>query len=269
MNFLHDFHPKSIAFSVFGLEVHWYGIIIVLAIVIGLIFILQIAKKKQVSSDHVYNLLFLLIIFGLIGGRLVHVIGDWGYYKNNLGQIIKVWQGGLAFFGVLMASIGTVIVYSRIKKISFWLLSDLIVVILPLIQAMARWGNYFNQELYGQPTNLPWGIPVDIDKRLVGLENHVYYHPVFLYESLLMILIFVLLLYLFRSNKLKTGQLTLLYFIIFSAERFFLDYLRIDMLKVGPLLATQWLSIILFVAAVVIWLKLFRAKANKNKELKQ
>jgi len=134
---------------------------------------------------------------------------------------------------------------------------------------MARWGNYFNQELYGQPTNLPWGIPVDIDKRLVGLENHVYYHPVFLYESLLMILIFVLLLYLFRSNKLKTGQLTLLYFIIFSAERFFLDYLRIDMLKVGPLLATQWLSIILFVAAVVIWLKLFRAKANKNKELKQ
>lgn len=268
MNFLHVAHPKDVAFSVFNLEIYWYGIVAVIAIIVGLVIILQIAKKKQVSSDHIYNLLFWLIIFGLIGGRLVHVIGDWGYYKNNLSQIIKVWQGGLAFFGVLMASIGVVFVYGKVKKISFWLLSDLIVVALPLMQAMARWGNYFNQELYGQPTDLPWGIPIDIDKRLVGLEGQVYYHPVFLYESLLMILIFVLLLYLFQSNKLKTGQLTLFYFLLFSVERFFLDYLRIDMLQVGPLLATQWLSIILFIAAVVIWLKLFWAKTNENRELK-
>jgi len=210
--------------------------------------------KKQISASHIYNLLFWIIIFGIIGGRIGHIIGELNYYQQFPENILRIWQGGIAFHGVLIASLIVVYIYTKIKKISFWLVTDLIVVALPLMQSIGRWGNYLNQEIFGQPTESAWGIPIDLARRPAGFEQYTYFHPIFLYESLLMILVFILLLYLFNKNKPKIGQLTLLYFVIFSGIRFSLDFFRIDMPSIGPLLITQWLSIVLFVGAVIIWI---------------
>lgn len=264
MNFLHDFHPPAIAFSVFSIDIYWYGIIIVLAVAVGLVIALQSAKKKQVNTDHIYNLLFWLIIFGIIGGRLAHVVGDWSFYKSNLVNIFKVWEGGLAFYGVLSAGLITTFVYSRYRKISFWLLTDIMVVSLPLMQAIGRWGNYFNQELYGRPTDSPWGIPIESVNRVAGFEQYGFFHPLVLYDSILMLFVFFLLLYLFRSASLPIGRLSLIYFFLFAIIRFCMDFLRIGMPELGPLLVTQWLSIILSILAVVIWRSRLRVKEKEE-----
>jgi len=262
MNFLHTYNPEPIAFSVGFLDVYWYGLIIAGAVLAGLIITFRLAKKRQVDVNHVYNLLFLIIIFGLIGGRIGHIISEWQFYQDSLSMIIKIWDGGLAIHGVMIASALAVLLYSRIKKVSFWTFSDLIVVTLPLMQSIGRWGNYFNQEIFGEPTDVAWGIPIDIAKRPSEFIQYQYFHPVFLYESILMLLVFFLMLYFFQKNKFKAGQLTLLYFAIFAVIRFSLDFLKIDMPALGPLLLTQWISILLFMGAVCIWIKLVRRKTS-------
>lgn len=254
MNFLHTYNPEPIALTIGFLDIFWYGIIIAGAVLIGFIITLQLAKKRQVNANHIYNLLFWIIIFGLIGGRIGHIIGEWAYYRTSPAAIIKIWDGGLAIHGVILASALTAYIYGRAKRISFWKFSDLIIVSLPLMQSIGRWGNYFNQELFGKPTNAAWGIPIDIAKRPAGFEQYTYFHPVFLYESLLMLVVFIIMIVLFRKGDMKIGQLTLLYFIVFSSIRFSLDFFKIDMLAIGPLLLTQWLSIVLFIGAMAIWL---------------
>lgn len=246
MNFLHDFEPQSVAFNLGSWSVNWYGIIIALAVVTGLLITLYIAKKKQVKSDHFYNLLFWIIIFSLVGGRLAHLLAEWNYYQADWSNLFKIWQGGLSIFGVLLGAILVVVIYSRIKKISFWLLVDIIVVSLPLMQAIGRWGNYFNQELYGQATDLSWGLPI----RMAG--EVAYYHPLFLYESILMLAVFTLLFYLSRQGKLQLGRLTLLYFVLFAVIRFSLDFIRFDPPMWGALSIAQWVSMFIIVLIIII-----------------
>jgi len=268
MNFLHELHPRPVAISVFGVDVAWYGILIVTAILIGLIVTLYIAKKKQVDTEHIYNLLFWLVIFCVVGGRLAHVIGDWELYKDNLIDIFKVWQGGLGFFGVLAAGLIVTVLYARIKKISFWILVDTMIIALPLVQAIGRWGNYFNQELYGRPTNSIWAIPIDFANRVAGFERFEFFHPLVLYDSILFLLMFGLMFYLFKKLKLFPGQLALIYFIMFSVVRFCLDFVRVGMPEWGPLLATQWLGIALFIFSILIFFRRYK-RVNSGKAPEQ
>lgn len=254
MNFLHDLHPSAIAFHISSLAIHWYGIILASSFLIGFLLVLHISKQKQVQSNHFYNLFLLLVVFGVIGGRLAHVLTEWGYYRDHLGDIVKIWQGGLALHGVLFAGLIVVFLYAKIKKLSGWLLTDVITVALPLMQAIGRWGNYFNQELFGKPTAGAWGIPIDFVNRPAGYEQFSYFHPLFLYESLLDFLIFFVLLVLFKKNKLATGRLTLLYFILYSTVRFCLDFLRLEPASLGPLSWGQWVSIVIVLSSMIIWI---------------
>jgi phosphatidylglycerol---prolipoprotein diacylglyceryl transferase len=253
MNFLHYFHPSAIAWHIGALSIHWYGIIIASALIIGFLIALYTSKQKQVQSDHLYNLFLLLVIFGVIGGRLAHIITDWSYYQQHLSEMIKIWHGGLAFHGVALAGLATAYVYCRAKKVPFWLLTDSIIVAVPLMQALGRWGNYFNQELFGQPTNSAWGIPIDWVNRPVGFQHEAFFQPLFLFESLLDLVIFVILLILFKKHKLTSGRLTLLYFVLYSVVRFCLDFIRLEPAKLGPLTWGQWISLVLFSAAIMLW----------------
>ncbi len=262
MSFLHTYNPEPIALSVGLLDIYWYGLIIAGAVLIGLIITSRLARKRQVDVNHIYNLLFCIIISGLVGGRIGHIIGELQFYQDNPSMIIKIWDGGLAIHGVMIASALAVLLYSRIKKVSFWTFSDLIVGTLPLMQSIGRWGNYFNQEIFGKPTDMIWGIPIEITKRPIEFIQYQYFHPVFLYESILMLLVFFLMLYFFQKNKFKAGQLTLLYFAIFAVIRFLLDFLKIDMLSLGPLLLTQWISIVLLMGAVCIWIRWAKRKTR-------
>ena len=271
MNFLHATRPQEIAFHTGTVDIYWYGVFIALAIVTGFVITYNYSKKKQMSTEHVFNLLFLIVVFGVIGGRIGHIIGDLGYYSDNPSELYKIWHGGLAIHGVLLASIFVVYVYSRIQRLSFWLLTDSIVFSLPLMQAIGRWGNYFNQELYGLPTDVSWGIPIEAGRRVAAYATEQYFHPLFLYESMLMLLVFICLVIIVPSVKLKTGALTLLYFLIFPVIRFSLDFFRIEMLSIGPLLLTQWISILLFVTAAFLLIRLYRPSSPKSngKENKQ
>jgi len=264
MNFLHATSPQEIALSFGSVDIYWYGIFIALALVIGFAITYTYSKKKQMNTEHVFNLLFLIVVFGIIGGRIGHIIGDLGYYSDHPLELYKIWHGGLAIHGVLLASILVVYVYSRIQRLSFWLLADSIVFSLPLMQAIGRWGNYFNQELYGSPTDISWGIPIEVGRRTAAYATEQYFHPLFLYESILMLLVFICLVVTVRLVKLKTGTLTLLYFLIFPIIRFSLDFFRIEMLSIGPLLLTQWISILLFVTAAFLLILLYRPSSPKN-----
>jgi phosphatidylglycerol:prolipoprotein diacylglycerol transferase len=263
MNFLQTFHPPAIALHLGTITVHWYGIILASALIIGFLIALYTSKQKQVDREHLYNLFLLLVIFGVIGGRIAHVVTDWSYYRDHLIDIVKIWQGGLALHGVLVAGLVTVYFYSKAKKIYFWLMTDIIIVALPLMQALGRWGNYFNQELFGKPTGAAWGIPINLVNRPAGFEQFSYFHPLFLYESFLNLIIFVVLLVLFRKNRLPAGRLTLLYFILYSMVRFSLDFLRLEPASIGPLSWGQWASIVLVIGAIACWLFLCRKDPEK------
>ena len=246
-------YPEAILFSIGAVTVYWYGVILAVAIIVGLFIAHKNFEKKQVSTDHLYNLLFLLIIFGLIGGRIGHIIGEWGYYAASPSSIIKIWEGGLAIHGVLSAGLLVVYFYTRIKKLSFWLVVDSMIIALPLMQSIGRWGNYFNQELFGKPTEVAWGIPIALANRPFEYAGYEFFHPLFFYESILMLLVFAIIYYLFRQDQFHFGHYTLLYFILFGVIRFSLDFLRIDMFQIGPLLLTQWISIVIIALAIYIW----------------
>lgn len=258
----HTVYPSAIAATVGGITIHWYGLIIASAIGLGFIVGLRYAKKKQVGTNHVYNLFFLLLIFGLIGARLWHVLGTWPYYREHPGDIVAIWNGGIGIFGALLAGIVVVVIYARVTRVSFWRLFDVIVFTIPLMQAIGRWGNYFNQELFGKPTNMPWGIPIDSVHRPVVFMDRQYFHPLFLYESILLLLLFGVLLTVSRKQKLQPGRLTLLYFVGYGTIRFSLEFLRIDEPMLGLLSVTQWICLLMIISAMAVWLTLRRQQSR-------
>jgi len=262
MNFLHTYNPEPIALSVGSLDIQWYGVIIVSALVLGFLIIKRLIKGSEIKTPHIIDLAIIFFFCGLIGGRIGHVIGELDYYANNLGDLIKIWNGGLAIQGVMAGCFIALYLYCRRKKINIWKVLDYFVIILPLMQAIGRWGNYFNQELFGRPTDLPWGIPIDISKRPLEYVNERYFHPVFLYESALMLLLFFIMLWLFKTKKTTTGMLTVVYFMSFGVIRFSLDFIKIDLLQIGPLLLSQWISIAIILIAVFGFYKLI--KKNKT-----
>lgn len=178
-----------IAFTIFGLEVRWYGILIASAVVIGTILAIKEAKRKGISEDTILDLLLFVLPAAIIGARLHYVLFSWDNYKNNLIEILNIRGGGLAIHGAVIAGVIVGLIFAKVKKISFWELADIIAPSLILGQSIGRWGNYANQEAYGGPTDLPWAIVVD------GVKVH----PTFLYESIWNLLVFLFLVYYSRK----------------------------------------------------------------------
>lgn len=229
INFFHNHLPQAVLFDLGVVKIYYYGLLFVLAFLVGYFLISKLSKIKKVESYHLYNLVFYLLIFGLIGARLYHIFFyNFEYFSQNIFDIIKIWQGGLAIQGAIIASIITVFIYCRKYKLSFWRFSDILVIPFSLAQAIGRWGNYFNQEVYGLPTDKSWGIPIELQNRVEGFENFQYFQPTFFYESVLNFLLFLVLLIIFFKKKLSVGTLTLVYLIGYSVIRFFMEFIRLD-----------------------------------------
>ncbi len=229
-----------VAFEIFGISVRWYGIIMATGILGGLIYALRESKRVGLDENIILDLVIFAIPAGIIGARLYYVVFNWSYYSRDLWQAFNIRGGGLAIHGTLIAAILTGIIYSRVKKINFWTLADIASPGLILGQAIGRWGNFINQEAHGTPTELPWGIMVD----------GVRVHPTFLYESLWNFLVFALLLR-HRNRKKAEGNVFLLYIVLYSVGRFFVEGLRTDSLMLGEIRAAQLVSATAVIVGII------------------
>lgn len=240
-----------VAFKLFGVEVKWYGVIISLAVLIGTFLGLKESERQGIGEDNLIDMLLYAIPLSLIGARVHYVLFSLDYYKHNLKQIFNFRQGGLAIHGAIIVGVLVGYVFSKKRNLDFWTIADVCAPSLVLGQAIGRWGNYINQEAHGGPTNLPWGIMVD------GVKVH----PTFLYESLGNLLVFFFLLWYRRNKSERSGEVFLLYVILYSVVRFFVEGFRTDSLMVGPLRTAQVISVISIAIAVYYFNK-------RKKELK-
>lgn len=272
-NFLHTYYPSPVLINLGWIQIRWYGLMIAIGALLGFLVLLYLGKRYGLKKDQLYDLTFYLVIFGLIGDRLYYVFYAWEYYSKNLLDIFKVWQGGLAIHGAMIAGLIVIYVFGRRKKINPWLLLDLGVVSLALAMAFGRWGNYFNMELFGLPTSLPWGIPIAPENRPLEFMSNTYFQPTFLYESLWNLLTFIILFawHLLRLAKTKIpeqmrglGNIALAYFMMYSLGRFGTEFLRLDFSPyVFGMRWAQIVSLVIFLAVLIvigyrIYLRLFR-----------
>lgn len=229
MNFLHTYLPAPLLFKWGPISISWYGLLLALALIAGFIVTHRLAQQAKIKLD-ITNLFLMTFVWGFIGARLYHVLNELPYYRANLLEIIAVWHGGLAIHGALIAGATYLGWVSWKHKQSPWKLADLLIPGLVIGQAIGRWGNYFNQELYGKPTNLPWSIPIDSLHRVSGYQQFSYFHPTFLYESLWDILIFAIVWLVWRRKKTASpdGVVLFLYLTLYGLGRGLAECVRID-----------------------------------------
>lgn len=232
-----------VAFTLGPFSVRWYGILIATAVLIGTFLALREVERQKINPDHFLNVLLLALPAAFIGARIYYVVFEWEYYSHNPQDIIRIWEGGLAIHGGLIAAF--LISYFLLKKysINFWQAADIVAPSIILGQAIGRWGNFINQEAYGyevDPQEIPWAMYID----------GAYRHPTFLYESLWNLSIFFFLLWLRRKPYLLRGDLFLCYALLYSAGRFVIEGFRTDSLMLTPdLRVAQVVSLVVITAA--------------------
>lgn len=240
------------------LEIRWYGLIIATGLLLGLFLALRESEKRGIAKDTFLDMILYAVPISIISARIYYVIFQWDYYSQNPGDIIKIWNGGIAIHGALIGAVLTAVIFAKVRKVSFWKLADIAAPSILLGQAIGRWGNFMNQEAHGGEVSrqflenlfLPdWIINQMYIEGPAGV--FAYYHPTFLYESLWNFAGVAILL-LLRKVNLRRGELFLTYVIWYSVGRFFIEGLRTDSLMLaGDLRTAQVLSILLIAGAVV------------------
>lgn len=245
-----------VAFSLFGIDVMWYGILMAAGMMAAIIIALKESKRVGIDEDDVINIAIIAIPVGLICARVYYVVFNWSDYAGNFMEMINVRGGGLAIHGGLIGGILAGFLYTKFKKMNFFKTADSVMLGMPLAQAIGRWGNYINGEAHGGPTDLPLGIMVD------GIKVH----PTFLYESVWNLCVFAFLV-LTRKKKKYEGQIIVNYIVLYSLGRFFIEGLRTDSLMFGPLRMAQVISLIGIIGGVIAHFYLSN-KSKVNKEEK-
>ncbi|MCB2180172.1 prolipoprotein diacylglyceryl transferase [bacterium] len=256
-----EFTSKSII--IFGFEIFYYGVILMTGAMAGILLAGREAKRRQMDVDFLYDSVPWVLFGGIVGARLWHIFTPppsmvaqgitTKYYLTHPLDALNVRAGGLGIFGAVLGGMLVFYWYShrRGENIVAWL--DVFAPAIPLGQAIGRWGNFVNQELYGAPTNLPWGIFISPENRLAEYAQVERYHPIFLYESLWNLASVFLLLWIARkyADRLKAGDLFLVYMISYPVIRFLLDFIRLDASEVGGINANQAVMAVIAVGALV------------------
>ncbi len=274
--------PKS--FSVFGFQIAFYGLIIGLGVICGVLMAVHIAKLEKMDSDIIWDFAIYAVIFSVIGARLYYVLFSWDLYKNNLLSIFNTRQGGLAIYGGVLGAFATLFVYCRIKKLSPYQIGDCGVYGLVLGQIIGRWGNFFNREAFGSFTDSLFAMRLPLDAVRVkdvaqshldgmarmssdGAVNFIQVHPTFLYEGVWNLCLLVVML-LWHKHKKYHGQMCLVYLGGYGLGRFFVEGLRTDQLLIPhtQIAVSQVLAIVMFVFAVALnaYIRFYLAKDLKK-----
>lgn len=237
-------------------QIKWYSFFIFLAMLTACLIIFKESKKKNVPDNYLTNLIFYGLIIGILGARLYYVIFNLDYYLNNPSQIFAIWNGGLAIHGGLISALIFLMIYSRKNKINILQMLDIIVVGVIIAQAIGRWGNFFNQEAYGNIISLQALKNMHLPKFIIdGMYiSGSYREPTFLYESICSLIGFILLLILRATKKLKTGQLTAIYLIWYGIVRFGIETLRSDSLMLGQIKVAQLVSLLFVISGIALFI---------------
>ncbi|HHU49510.1 MAG: prolipoprotein diacylglyceryl transferase [Caldicoprobacterales bacterium] len=250
---------NPIAFRLFGQPIYWYGILISIGVLLGIILAMRNARLFGIDQDSIVDFALIAIPLAIIGARLYYVIFEWDQYRENLLDIFNIRKGGLAIYGGVIGGILAGLIFTKWKKHDFWNLADICAPSLILGQAIGRWGNFVNQEAYGYiVANPEWQwFPA-----AVFIEADQQWHlATFFYESMWNFLIFIFLMS-YRKRRKKTGEVFLLYIILYAFGRFFIEGLRTDSLYIGSIRVSQLLSAVLFI--VCIGLFIYRRKHSES-----
>ncbi|MGX4582995.1 prolipoprotein diacylglyceryl transferase [Paenibacillus chitinolyticus] len=236
---------NPVAFKLGPISVHWYGIILGTAALIGLLLVIREGKRFKLQPEFFMDLLLIGVPSAIVAARIYYVAFQWENYKNNLGEIIAIWHGGIAIYGALIGAIIAAVIYVRRKGYSFWRIADICAPGLIVGQMIGRWGNFVNQEAHGGPVSESFlRNTLHLPDWIVNQMNieGIFYHPTFLYESVWNFVGLLLLFWLRRRPFLRAGELFMSYFIWYSLGRFFIEGLRTDSLDfTGP----AWLASLL------------------------
>ena len=230
--------PGPIIINLGPFSLRWYGVLIALSVLIGLNLSNRLSKIRGIEKETFNDLLPFLVLTSLIGARIYYVLLEWRFYKYNLPEAFAIWKGGIAIHGALIGALFAIWVFCISRKQYFWDLLDVLAPSFALGQAIGRWGNFFNNEAFGLPTNLPWKLYIPLISRPIELSSYEYFHPTFLYESVWSIITFFILIELLRKGvqgklKLPSGSLIFIYLTSYSTGRLWIEGLRIDPLCLG------------------------------------
>ncbi|MGK7936818.1 MAG: prolipoprotein diacylglyceryl transferase [Xenococcaceae cyanobacterium] len=259
--------PGPIMFEIGPIAIRWYGFLIASAVLIGVSLSQYLAKRRGVNPELLADLAIWLIVSAIPCARIYYVLFQWQEYAQRPEDIIAIWKGGIAIHGAIIGGTLAAIVFARLNRVSLWQLMDLVVPSVALGQAIGRWGNFFNSEAFGRPTDVPWKLFIPPSNRPLEYLNYDYFHPTFLYESVWNILVFVVLISLFfwslkQGERYKVGTMALNYFMGYSLGRFWIEGLRTDSLMLGPLRMAQVISLVIIALSVLglIWLYIFKRR---------
>lgn len=266
--------PGPLVFQWGPFALRWYGLLIALAVLVGLLLSSRLARARGIDPALIADLLPLLVLGAVIGARLYYVALEWRQYASNWVDVLSIWRGGIAIHGALIGGVLTAILFCRWRRQPFWPLLDVVVPSVALGQAIGRWGNFFNSEAYGLPTDLPWKLKIPAANRTPEFLEELYFHPTFLYESLWNLGVAALLLVLFRQAsrgriQLPAGALSCIYLMAYSSGRVWIEGLRIDPLCLfaeppfceGGIRMAQLMSLVLIaLGALGLWWLLGRGR---------
>lgn len=267
-----DFDLPSIAFTVFGYDVHWYGIVIAFGFFLAVLYGGRMAYKWKMSLDGMTDVLIWGTIFGVIGARAYYVAFEWSYYSQHLAEIPQIWNGGIAIYGGIIGAIIGALIGCKIGKINVPDLFDLGALGLLIGQGIGRWGNFFNQEAFGTNTTTApfrmWSLKIQEDLQMsadllagkgIEVDPQVPVHPTFLYESVWCLLGFFILNYIVHKHRKFKGEIFLLYGVWYGLERAVVEGLRTDSLYIGDttLRVSQILSILIVAVFLVLLIVCF------------
>ncbi len=281
--------PGSELLNIGPIHIRWYGFLISFALFFGLFLSKKLAKSRGINPEYINKLLPSLVFSSIVGARIYYIIFEYRLFSGNnfftsiyflnlkfkLPSFLAIWEGGIAIHGALIGGFISLLIFCKSNKLHFKTILDLIVPSLILGQSIGRWGNFFNNEAFGLPTNSPWKLFIPIQNRPMEFANYEFFHPTFLYESLWNLIIFFILIYIFKRqtkiNLVKPGLISCIYLITYSFGRFWIEGLRTDPLCLGGyppfceggLRIAQFISIFLF-SSGLIWLYNLNFKLNKK-----
>jgi phosphatidylglycerol:prolipoprotein diacylglycerol transferase len=249
---------EPIAFSIFGIDVRWYALFMLAGVVAGLLLARFLGRRIGLDPDWVIDAAPWVVLFSIVGARSYYVALRGEYFLSHPVEAINIRLGGLAFHGALIAGTAAFAILCLRGRQPFLWWTDAVVPGVALAQAIGRWGNWANQEAFGTPTSVPWGLWIDPDRRPAQFASNERFHPTFLYESLFNLANAALLswvaLRIPNSARLRHGDVLAIYLINYGVARFIIEQIRVDSLYLGPLPAAYWLSwALIAVGIALLW----------------